>query len=206
MPEIEVFADVGCPFTHVGLRRFAERRDADPALADVRLRVRSWPLELVNDAPLDPDFIAEEVDEIREQVAPDLFAGFDPAAFPATGLPAMALAAAAYRDDVATGEAVSLALRDLLFEQGRDVADAGVLAGVADAHGVGFDPGDPPVALVRDDYAEGRDRGVQGSPHFFTPAGAFFCPSLDISRDAQGHLRITADPVGFDQFLDSCFA
>ena len=47
---------------------------------------------------------------------------------------------------------------------------------------------------------------MQGSPHFFTPAGAFFCPSLDISRDAQGHLRITADPVGFDQFLDSCFA
>lgn len=204
--EIEVFADVGCPFTHVGLRRFVERRDADPTLADVRLRVRSWPLEIVNGEPLDPQFIADEVDEIREQVAGDLFRAFDPDAFPATSLPAMALAAAGYRVDVATGEAVSLELRDLLFEQGRDIADPAVLAEVAGRHGVAFDVDDPPVELVEADHAEGEGRGVQGSPHFFTPAGAFFCPSLDISRDADGHLRITADPVGFEQFLDSCFA
>ena len=204
--EIEVFADVGCPFTHVGLRRFVERRDADPALAEVRLRVRSWPLEIVNGEPLDPQFIADEVDEIREQVAGDLFRAFDPDAFPATSLPAMALAAAGYRVDVATGEAVSLELRDLLFEQGRDIADPAVLAEVAERHGVSFDVDEPPVELVQADHAEGEERGVQGSPHFFTPAGAFFCPSLDISRDADGHLRITADPVGFEQFLDSCFA
>lgn len=205
-PEIEVFADVACPFTHVGLRRFVERRDADPALAEVRLRVRSWPLEVVNGAPLDPDFIAEEVDEIREQVAGDLFRAFDPAAFPATSLPAMALAAAGYRRDVATGEAISLEVRDLLFEEGRDIADPTVLAEVAERHGLAIDLDDPPVELVQDDHAEGEARGVQGSPHFFTPAGAFFCPSLDISRDDAGHLRITADPVGFEQFLDSCFA
>ena len=204
--EIEVFADVGCPFTHVGLRRFVERRDADPALAEVRLRVRSWPLEIVNGEPLDPQFIADEVDEIREQVAGDLFRAFDPDAFPATSLPAMALAAAGYRVDVATGEAVSLELRDLLFEQGRDIADPAVLSEVAERHGVTFDVDEPPVELVQADHAEGEERGVQGSPHFFTPAGAFFCPSLDISRDADGHLRITADPVGFEQFLDSCFA
>ncbi len=205
-PEIEVFADVGCPFTHVGLRRFVERRDADPTLADVRLRVRSWPLEIVNGEPLDPQFIADEVDEIREQVAGDLCRSFDPDAFPATSMPAMALAAAGYRVDVATGEALSLELRDLLFEQGRDIADPAVLSEVAQRHGVEIDLDDPPVELVQADHAEGEERGVQGSPHFFTPAGAFFCPSLDISRDDSGHLRITADPVGFDQFLDSCFA
>lgn len=204
--EIEVFADVGCPFTHVGLRRFVERRDADPALAEVRLRVRSWPLEIVNGEPLDPQFIADEVDEIREQVAGDLFRAFDPAAFPATSLPAMALAAAGYAVDVATGEAISLELRDLLFEQGRDISDPDVLRRVAHRHGLDIDLDDPPVDLVLADHAEGKERGVQGSPHFFTPAGSFFCPSLDISRDAAGHLRITADPVGFGQFLDSCFA
>lgn len=205
-PEIEVFADVACPFTHVGLRRFVERRDADPALAEVRLRVRSWPLEIVNGEPLDPQFIADEVDEIREQVASDLFRAFDPAAFPATSLPAMALAAAGYAVDVATGEAISLELRDLLFEQGRDISDPDVLRRVAHRHGLDIDLDDPPVDLVLADHAEGKERGVQGSPHFFTPAGSFFCPSLDISRDAAGHLRITADPVGFGQFLDSCFA
>ncbi len=203
--EIEVFADVACPFTHVGLRRFVERRDrGDVAL--IRLRVRSWPLEIVNGEPLDPGFVADEVDEIRAQVAPDLFGGFDPHAFPVTSMPALALAAAAYDVDLITGEAVSLALRDLLFEQGRDIADADVLAGVAERHGVDFAAADPPLEQVRADHAEGRRRGVTGSPHFFTPAGDFFCPSLDVSRDAKGHLRITADPVGFEQFLDSCFA
>ncbi len=203
--EIEVFADVACPFTHVGLRRFVERRAERGDPEPVHLRVRSWPLEVVNGQPLDPEFIAEEVDEIREQVADDLFTGFSQDAFPATSMPALALAAVAYDVDVATGEAVSLELRDLLFEQGRDIADADVLAGVAARHGVAFDPADPPVDRVHADHAEGKERGVQGSPYFFTPAGAFFCPSLDISRDAQGHLRITADAAGFQQFVDSCF-
>jgi hypothetical protein len=45
---------------------------------------------------------------------------------------------------------------------------------------------------------------VIGSPHFFTPAGSFFCPSLDVHRDDTGHLRITADS-GFDQFIATCF-
>ena len=66
---IEVFADVACPFTHVGLRRFADRR-AELGRHDVTLRVRAWPLEVVNGQPLDPRFIAEEIEDIRQQVAP----------------------------------------------------------------------------------------------------------------------------------------
>jgi len=196
---VEVFADVGCPFTHVGLVRFVERRDA--LGADVVLRVRAWPLELVNGRPLDPDFIAEEVEEIREQVAPDLFRGFDPAAFPSSSLPAFALAASAYDVDLATGEAVSLAVRRALFEEGHDVADPAVLADLAAAHGLV-----PAVSgSAEADWEEGRRRGVIGSPHFFTASGGFFCPALDIAR-IDGHLRITADETGFASFLDDCFA
>lgn len=202
---IEVFADVACPFTHVGLRRFVKQREAAGG-PDVRLRVRAWPLEEVNGVPLDPEFIAEEVAEIREQVAPDLFVGFDPTAFPGTSMPALALAAAAYAVDLPTGEAVSLELRDLLFEQGVDIADPDALAGVARRHGVTFDAADPTLDVVRADHAEGRRRDVIGSPHFFTPAGGFFCPSLDVGRDSAGHLRITADPDGFERFVASCFA
>ena len=55
---------------------------------DVGLRLRAWPLELVNDAPLDADLIADEVAALRAHVAPDLFAGFDPQHFPKTSLPA----------------------------------------------------------------------------------------------------------------------
>lgn len=202
-PLLEVFADVGCPFTHVGLRRLVEHR-ARLGREDVRLWVRAWPLEVVNGTPMDAHYIAEEVDELRDQVAPDLFTGFTEAAFPSTSLPAMALAAAAYRHGAAVGEAVSLGLRDLCFEQGRDVADPDVLAGLAAAHGI--DPGEADRHAVLGEHAEGSSRGVVGSPHFFTAAGDFFCPSLDISRDDAGRLHIAADVAAFDAFAGTAFS
>ena len=202
--QIEVFADIGCPFTHVGLRRFAARRD-ELGRDDVVLWVRSWPLEVVNGRPLDPEFIAEEVDDLRSQLGPGDFTSFDPARFPATSLPALALSAAAYVADPRIGERVSLELRDLLFEQARDVADRELLAEVAARYELGsVDLEDHEAVLA--EHAEGARRGVVGSPHFFTPGGDFFCPSLDVSRDAHGHLRISADPDGFDAFVTSCLA
>lgn len=196
MTTIEVFADVWCPFTHVGLRRLVQRREASGST--VTLRVRAWPLELVNGHPLDAAFIGEEIVDLRAQVASDLFLGFDEARFPGSTLPALALAEAAYRVGEETGEAMSLALRDALFEQGRDVGDPAVLDELASAHGV------PPVeavdvAAVSASLDEGRARGVVGSPHFFTPSGGFFCPALDIRR-VDGHLRITSDIEAFDRF------
>jgi predicted DsbA family dithiol-disulfide isomerase len=200
---IEVFADVGCPFTHVGLRRFIARR-AELGRPDVLVRVLAWPLELVNGAPLDAGFIAEEVEELREQVVPDLFAGFDRSTFPSTSLPALALAAAADAADVRTGERVSLALRDLVFEQGIDVSDEDVVRSVAEAHGVPTSTIDS--RRVTDQYDEGVRRGVIGSPHFFTPAGDFFCPALEIHRDDDGRLLIEPRIESFERFLAGCFA
>jgi predicted DsbA family dithiol-disulfide isomerase len=199
---IEVFADVGCPFTHVGLRRFVERRAA-LGRDEVTLRVRAWPLEVVNGAPLDPHFIAEEVEDIRGQAAPDLFTGFTEAAFPATSVPAMALAAAGYQVGAGVGERVSLELRDLLFEQGVDISDPSVLRALATEHGI--DDSDVDPQRVLDDHAEGMTRGVIGSPHFFTPAGDFFCPALNVGRDADGHLRVQPDVEAFEAFLATCF-
>jgi predicted DsbA family dithiol-disulfide isomerase len=199
---VEVFADVVCPFTHVGLRRFVERR-RELGRADVVLRVRAWPLEVVNGQPLDPRLVAEEIDEIRDGVAPELFAGFSEASFPATSLPALALVASAYDRGMVTGERVSLAVRDLLFERGLNVADPAVLRRVAVDHDLDADATDD--GRVLDDHADGVARGVIGSPHFFTPTGGFFCPALDVHREADGHLRITADPIGFERFIEVCF-
>ena len=168
------------------------------------LWVRAWPLEIVNGRPLDPHFIAEEVDDIRTQVAPDLFGGFREDTFPATSLPALALAAAAHEVGPATGERVSLALRDLLFERGVDVGDEDVLRDVAAEHGVEWAAVDP--QRVVDDHAEGVRRQVVGSPHFFTSAGGFFCPALQVSRDEAGQLQVVPDAEAFEQFLATCFA
>lgn len=199
--QVEVFADVWCPFTHVGLRRFVELR-THMAVPPV-LVVRSWPLELVNDAPMDPAFIAEEVEDIRGSVAPDLFTGFDESRFPTTTLSALALTSRAYEQSPATGEAVALEMRDRLFERGEDIGDPEVLAAVAAGHGLPAEAGDDHDLPVRD-WHEGQARGVIGSPHFFTPGGDWFCPSLDVSRADDGHLRITDDPEGFDAFVRSC--
>ena len=201
MVEIEVFADVWCPFTHVGLRRFVDQREMRGI--EVGLRVRSWPLERVNGQPLDVDFVAEEIDEIRALVAPDLFSGFDPHRFPTTTLPALELTGRAYRGSTTLGESVALELRDRLFERGDDIGRPEVLAEVAAAHGMTPAATDS-VEIVESDWAEGKARGVTGSPHFFTPGGDFFCPALDVER-IDGQLRITADPEGFDRFLATCF-
>lgn len=198
---IEVFADVVCPFTHVGLRRLVDRR-RDLGSTAV-LRVRAWPLELVNGEPLAADLVAEEVRELREQVAPDLFAGFDAMRFPATSLPAMALAADAYRRSAPVGERVSLALRHALFEEGRDIAATDVLADIAGAHDLGLPDAVDRAAIVAD-WEEGRRRGVQGSPHFFVDDEGFFCPALEIER-VRDRLQITSDPARFDEFLARAF-
>ena len=71
---VEVFAEVACPFTHVGLRRFVAERAAGGAARP--LVVRAWPLEWVNGHPLDAHHVRAEIDALRETVAPELFAGF----------------------------------------------------------------------------------------------------------------------------------
>jgi predicted DsbA family dithiol-disulfide isomerase len=204
MSVIEVYADIWCPFTHVGLRTVVRRR-SELGRADVAIRVRSWPLELVNGAPLDVDATAAHVEELREQVAPNLFAGFDPNRFPRTTLPALALASAAYRKDDGTGEAVSLALRDALFEEGRDISRPDVLTNVAQTYGLN-DGDAADVGEVLADWHQGESRGVKGSPHFFCGDVEAFCPSLIITKDEVGRVHIERSVEALDAFLEECFA
>jgi predicted DsbA family dithiol-disulfide isomerase len=199
MTVIEVFADACCPFAHVGLRRI--RAACDERGADAVLRVRAWPLELVNGTPLDAPFITEEIDEIREQVAGDLFVGYRESSFPASSIPAMALTARAYAVSDRIGEQVALAVRDALFERGLDIGDRDVLRRIGAEHGV--DVADDPAAddaLVRGDWDDGRERHVVGSPHFFIDGDNVFCPVLDIKR-VDGHLRIGVDTAAMESFL-----
>ncbi|HEY6533725.1 MAG TPA: hypothetical protein VIY72_15565, partial [Acidimicrobiales bacterium] len=183
-------------------RRLVDRRRT-LGRPDIALRVRAWPLELVNGEPLDADFVAEEIEELRSDVAPDLFQGFRSSVFPSTSLPALALTAAAYRIDPGIGEAVALELRHLLFEDGVDIADPDVLRRIAGEHAI--EVTDDDRASVEADHAEGVRRGVIGSPHFFTAEGDFFCPALDVSRDDTGQLHVAFDPAGFEAFEASAF-
>ena len=145
-----------------------------------------------------------KVAALRCSVAPDLFTGFNVGTFPVSTLPALASVAAAYRLGEVLGEQFSLALRDALFEQGNDVSDRLVLAGLRASSGVG-DPTPIDRDSVEADFRAGIERGVLGSPHFFRPDAAYVCPSLEIGS-VDDELVVSFDEAGFQRFLTSAFA
>jgi predicted DsbA family dithiol-disulfide isomerase len=195
---VEVFADITCPFTHVGLKQVVGHVAEMDRPAEVV--VRAWPLEWVNGTPLAVDAVLTKAAALTEQLGVDDFAGLRADRWPATTLPALNLAAAAYERDAATGLTVSLELRRALFEEGVDVGDAAVLAAIASGHGLPAPPLDA-VAAVRADYEDGRARGVKGSPHFFVGDDGFFCPALDLGHDVDGHLTARFDRAMLADFF-----
>ena len=205
MRTVEVFADILCPFTHVGLRTLVDRR-GHHGLTEPRLRIRAWPLELINGKPLDPHHIAAEISALRASVRPDLFAGFSVDSFPKTSMTAFALTAAADRTgDPALVEDVGIALRNAVFEEGLDIGLPEVVEPLAGRFGLEPLDAEATSAAVRADWDEGRTRGVIGSPHFFTgDGGSWFCPSLAISRDEVGDFVI-AWKKDTEAFVDHVF-
>jgi predicted DsbA family dithiol-disulfide isomerase len=202
---IEVFADIWCPFTHIGLKLVAGQL-RKRGRQDVTIWVRSWPLEWVNGQPMDPSATLDHINEIRVQVSTEVFVGFQASRFPHSTIPVLALVAHAYRADRELGQVLSLEVRDRLFERGLDVSDRDTL--VAMAKSFGLDPPDPDdYGTVVSDWKEGRRRGVAGSPHFFCAGMSVFCPSLDISESAQSEGRTIHTNISRLQgFLDGCLS
>lgn len=200
---IEVFADIVCPFTHVGLRRLrearAQRRGTTP------IAVHAWPLEWVNGQPVDSRLVAHEIAALQASVAPELFRGFNSASWPATSIPAFGLVAGAYARDDATGEAIAFAVRDALFEEGLDTADVEVLRHIGAPYGVAPMAQTDAEAAARRDFERGRNRLVRGSPHFFVGDRNWFCPGLNITKRGEA-LDIDAAENTMHEFYDTAFA
>ena len=102
----------------------------------------------MNGGPLDPTVTWEHAENLQEQVAPKLFRHLDVDRFPSSTLDALALANRAYRTDLQVGERVSFALRDALFEEGRDISHRATLESLASDLGV-----------VMPDESDSRRRG-----------------------------------------------
>jgi len=196
--KVEVFAEITCPFAYVGLQHVLEHIAEIDEPVDVI--VRAWPLEWVNGTGLAFDGVETKAATLCEQLGVDDFASLRADRWPTTTIPALALQAAAYDVDSATGLAVALALRTALFEDGVDVSRADELARIASDHGVDFDFDDD--SAVRADHESGQARGVIGSPHYFVGDDDFFCPALDLSRDSDDHLIARFDPSGLGRFLE----
>jgi len=197
---IEVFADITCPFTHVGLARVTEQLAS--AGSEMVIRVRAWPLEWVNGSPLDVDAVAAKAAVLRDELGVDLFSGINRARWPSTTVPALNLAASAYSVSPELGLGVSLELRSALFERGLDIADPAVLASMAAAHGLDR-PDLEPSRSVLADYSDGLARGVKGSPDFFIADTEYFCPALDLGHDEAGALTARFDAAGLEAFMSA---
>lgn len=200
---IEVFADIWCPFAYVGLRMIREYRDAAGAV-DTPIIVRSWPLELVNNAPMDPAKAKANCTALRKQVAPDAFQCVDENNFPISTLDALTLIAHAYSLDIKLGERAAFRVREALFEEGQDISNKAVLDEIASELGIS-NYYDPNHVAVHTDWEEGKKRGVIGSPHFFHGTVGTFCPSLQMSRSEDTGLTIHTDAARLQQFLEQCF-
>jgi predicted DsbA family dithiol-disulfide isomerase len=196
--QVEVYADLWCPFAYVGLVAALDVRDRRAPSSAIAMR--AWPLELVNGTPLDPETTAAHIDDLRSQVAQRLFGGFNADHFPTSSLDALSLVAHASARDLAKGEALAMELRTMLFEEGLDISDDVVLAEVATSHDLA-----PELMkdhdLVEEQWHEGVARGVKGSPHFFAGTSNLFCPLLDIERDEAGHLHIETQVEELEGFL-----
>ncbi|HVA73306.1 MAG TPA: hypothetical protein VNF71_01910 [Acidimicrobiales bacterium] len=200
---IEVFADIWCPFTHVGLHALSEQLGAEDR-RDVRIWVRSWPLEWVNGKPMDADHAVRHSVELREQATPYLFEEFDGSHFPKSTIPVLALVAKGYKVGYRVGESLSFEVREFLFEHGQDVSDPVILSRIGRYYDLG-PPGPDDYATVVADWKEGIDRGVRGSPHFFCGEADIYCPSLDIATQPEGKsktIRGNLERLGL--FVDGC--
>jgi hypothetical protein len=120
-------------------------------------------------------------------------------------LDALALANRAYRTDLQVGERVSFALRDALFEVGRDISDPVTLEYLDHDLGVVM-PDESDRAAVLADRDEGKRRGVLGSPHFFCGDTDVFCPSLDLTKDPVEGLSVVRDVSRLTAFVERCLA
>lgn len=196
---IEVFADISCPFAHVGLKQVVRHVTGldDP----VDVIVRAWPLEWVNGTQEAAEPVMTKAAALTEQLGVDDFSGLRTDRWPTTTIPALNLVASGYERGADLGLAVSLDLRAALFERGIDIGDPAELAAIAAAHDLAA-PASEPSDAVQHDYDDGRRRGVQGSPHFFVGDDGFFCPTLDLGHDADGHLTARFDSAKSAEFFE----
>ena len=125
--------------------------------------------------------------------------------FPSSTLEALALANRAYRTDLQVGERASFALRDALFEEGRDISDPCDPRIPSRDLGVTMSDESDRAAVLAD-WHEGGRRGVLGSPHFFCGDTDVFCPSLDITKDPVEGVSIVRDVSRLTEFLERCLA
>ena len=187
---LTVYSDLNCPWAYlfsIRLRRTLERQ-ARPA----QVQWRSWPLELVNERGTPWSIVSSEIPVVA-QLEPAHFSAPDRDSWPSTLLPAMeAVKVADAVGGSAAADRYDAAARRAFFLDKRDLSLRSTLIELAGETGLDrerfraeLDGGGQRRAVIAD-WHDGRERGVQGSPHVLLPDGSdVFNPgigSVDFSR------------------------
>lgn len=196
---IVVFADLGCPWAHVGVHRLHAARKR--VGRSVSIDVRVFPLEIINSQPTPFRGLQNEIPVLSE-MEPDagweLWAG-DATTWPVTTLLSMEAVEAAKEQGLDASAQLDHALRRALFGESRCISMRHVILEVA-ASCTGVDV--PALAAALDDgrarrsmldgYRTAAD-AIQGSPHYFLADGtSSHNPGVDFHWDKAQH-RIVID-------------
>ncbi|MFG2714807.1 DsbA family protein [Streptomyces goshikiensis] len=178
---VTVFADIWCSFAHIAVHRLHATRKRLGLEDQVKFDLRSFPLELLNDAPSPRPGTDSEVGRM---------ASLEPAAgwqlwqakdwlYPSTMLPALEAVQAVKAQSLAASEQLDLGLRKAFWAESRSVSHRKVILDVA------AETGAVDVAALAEALDDGRARAtlsaqaavartdaVSCSPHLFLPDGS----------------------------------
>ena len=177
---IQVWSDLGCPWSHVVIWRLHDARRRLGLEGRVHFDHHAFPLELFNSEPTPRRHIDIEA-PVAQQLAPR--AGWQPwsapdSTWPVTLLPPMEAVQAAKPQSAHASEALDRGLRHALFAESRCISlrhvilevaaetDAVDVAALADA----LDGGAARAAITAD-WATARTDAVRGSAHLFAADG-----------------------------------
>ena len=177
---LQVWSDLGCPWSHVVVWRLHDARRRLGLEDRVRLDHHAFPLELFNSEPT-PRWHIDVEAPAAQGLAPR--AGWQPwsapdSTWPVTLLPPMEAVQAAKLQSLGASEALDRGLRRALYGESRCISLRHVILEVAtetDAVDVtslaeALDEGRARAALM-DDWAVARTDAVRGSAHVFAPDG-----------------------------------
>jgi predicted DsbA family dithiol-disulfide isomerase len=177
---IQVWSDLGCPWSHAVVWRLWDARRRLGVEADVRFDHHAFPLELFNDEPT-PRWHIDVEAPVVETIAPR--AGWQPwsapdSTWPVTLLPPMEAVQAARLQSLQASEALDRGLRRALYAESRCVSLRHVILEVASETDVvdvaqlsaALDDGRARRALI-DDWRTAQSDEVRGSAHLFAPDG-----------------------------------
>jgi predicted DsbA family dithiol-disulfide isomerase len=212
---VVLFSDLSCPWAHVAVNRFWERRARLGLEDEVVLDHRAFPLELHNDRGT-PKRILEAEIPVAGGLEPE--AGWQVWQGPvhewaSTFLLAMEAVQAAKQQSLKSSEALDRALRRAFFAHSRNISMQHEIVAVAEATqevdaghiGESLEDGRSRRALFEDRLLSASSE-VKGSPHFFLADGTdVHNPGVELHWEGElgeGFPVIDADdPEAFERLL-----